>query len=80
MTSEEKKIEHILVPDHSILSKEDAEQLFARYNISAKQMPQISIKDPAIAILNPEVGDVIKIIRDSETESKAIFYRMVKKD
>ena len=40
----------------------------------------ISAKDPAIKELNAEVGDVIKIIRDSPTERDAVFYRVVKAD
>ena len=43
-------------------------------------MPMISIKDPAIKELNPEIGDVVKIVRDSPTEKDAVFYRIVKAD
>jgi|TARA_Y100000310_G_scaffold339954_1_gene434257 DNA-directed RNA polymerase subunit H len=80
MTKEVKVVDHVLVPQHILLSKEDGDALCSRYNISHKQIPHISIKDPAIEGLNVEVGDVIKIIRDSETEVKAIFYRVVKKE
>jgi DNA-directed RNA polymerase subunit H len=80
MAKDVKIHEHILVPKHLLLSKEDAEKLFAHYNISQKQMPQISIKDPAIVHLNAQVGDIVKIVRDSETESQAAFFRAVKKE
>ncbi|MEK6903075.1 MAG: DNA-directed RNA polymerase subunit H [Nanoarchaeota archaeon] len=80
MAKDVKIHEHLLVPKHLLLSKEDAEKLFSHYNISQKQMPQISIKDPTITHLNPQLGDIIKIIRDSETESQAAFFRTVKKE
>lgn len=80
MAKDVKIHEHVLVPKHFLLSKEESEKLFSHYNISQKQMPQISIKDPAIAHLNPQLGDIIKIIRDSETEVQAAFFRMVKKE
>ena len=77
MTKEVKMQGHILVPKHVLLTKEEVTQLFVKYNISAKQMPQISVKDPAIQDLNAEPGDVIKITRESETESQAIFFRII---
>ncbi len=72
--------DHCLVPKHTLLTKEEAQALFSKYNITSSQMPMISAKDPAIKELNAEVGDVIKIIRDSPTERDAVFYRVVKAD
>ncbi len=72
--------DHVLVPKHVLLTKEEAQALFSKYNITPAQMPMISIKDPAIKDLNGEVGDVIKILRNSPTEKDAVFYRIVKAD
>lgn len=72
--------DHCLVPKHVLLTKEEAQSLFSKYNITPSQMPMISAKDPAIKDINPEVGDVIKIVRDSPTEKDAVFYRIVKAD
>ncbi len=72
--------DHILVPKHVLLTKEEAQVLWQKYNITPSQMPMISGKDPAIKNLNAETGDVIKIIRNSPTEKEALFYRVVKAD
>lgn len=72
--------DHILVPKHVLLTKEEAQALFSKYNITPAQMPMISAKDPSIKDINAEVGDVIKILRDSQTEKDAVFYRIVKAD
>ena len=78
MASNTKVQDHILVPQHILLTKEEAQALCAHYNITLAQMPSISSKDPAIKDLNSEAGDVIKIIRESPTERDAVFYRVVK--
>lgn len=72
--------DHVLVPKHILLTKEEAQELFTKYNITPSQMPMISAKDPAIKDINAEVGDIIKILRNSPTEREAIFYRIVKAD
>lgn len=69
---------HVLVPKHSLMTEQEVEDLLKRFNISKKQMPTISPKDPAIQGLNAKAGDVIKILRHSQTQGKAEFYRAVK--
>lgn len=68
---------HVLVPKHEVLGKEEADELLLRFNISKRQMPQISSKDAAIKDLNLKRGDVVKITRNSMTTNKSIFYRVV---
>jgi len=70
-------VKHILVPEHKKLSDEETEKLLKKYNLSRKQLPRIKLDDPAIIELNPERGDIIKIIRDSPTTGKSFFYRVV---
>jgi DNA-directed RNA polymerase subunit H len=41
-------------------------------------MPAISPKDPAVKELNVKMGDVIKITRNSPTQGKSEFYRVVR--
>ncbi len=72
-------IEHELIPEHSKLSKKDAEELFEKYNITLKELPKILVSDPAIAHLDVEVGDVIMIKRRSRTAGETVFYRGVVK-
>lgn len=69
---------HILVPRHSKLSKEETKALFERYNATSKELPKILKNDSAIAHLNVEAGDIIKIVRKSPTAGEnTVFYRSV---
>ncbi len=72
-----KVTEHILVPEHQKLTKEEKTQLLEKYRITSRELPKILRSDPAIAHLNCERGDVIKIIRKSPTAGKATYYRVV---
>ena len=69
--------EHILVPKHILLSQEDTQNLLKRYNVTLNQLPKISAKDPAVKIIGAKPGDVIKIVRKSETAGMSNFYRLV---
>ncbi len=68
---------HILIPKHSKLSDSQKEKLLETYNISTKELPRMLKTDSAIISLAAKPGDVIKIIRKSQTASEAIFYRVV---
>jgi len=69
---------HVFVPKHVLLNEKEVQELLTRYNISPQQMPTISAKDPALDELNARVGDIIKIIRNSQTQGKSFFYRVVR--
>ncbi len=68
---------HVLVPEHSKLTKKEIQELLEKYNLSLNELPKIALTDPAIAGLNVKPGDVIKITRDSPTAGKSIYYRDV---
>ena len=72
-----KVTQHIHVPKHSKLNEKEKQALLEKYNISLKELPKISKKDPAIKDLNVKVRDVIKIIRKSPTAGVSVFYRGV---
>ena len=75
---QEIKIErHLYVPKHIKLNEEETEDLLKKLNITKKQLPRILKEDPAISNLDIKKGDVIKIIRKSETIGEADFYRVV---
>lgn len=78
MTKEKIDItQSILVPKHIKLKQEEVNELLQKYNISLRQLPKISVKDPASKLLEAKVGDVLKIIRKSPTASQSEFYRAV---
>ncbi|MEM5805419.1 MAG: DNA-directed RNA polymerase subunit H [Candidatus Aenigmatarchaeota archaeon] len=70
-------IEHELVPKHELLTEKEKEELLKRYGITLRQLPRIFASDPAIRHLNAKPGDVVKIIRKSETAGESIYYRVV---
>ena len=72
--------EHKLVPKHDILKGEEASELFQKYKITAKKLPRILQSDPAAVQLGANIGDIIRIGRESSTAGQAIYYRLVVKD
>ena len=68
--------EHELVPKHILLSEKDKKQLLLRYKIRESQLPKILVSDPVAKYLGLKRGDVVKIIRVSETAGRYITYRI----
>ena len=67
---------HELVPEHSVLDADEIEDVMEEYNIRKTDLPKIKRLDPAIPD-EAEVGDVVKIVRDSRTTDQAVVYRLV---
>ncbi|MBZ6494865.1 DNA-directed RNA polymerase subunit H [Natrinema longum] len=68
--------QHELVPEHTILEEETLEGVLEEYNIDRTDLPKIKRTDPALPD-EAEIGDVIKIVRDSRTTDQSIIYRLV---
>ena len=68
--------EHTLVPEHTILDEDTVEEVLEEYDIDRTDLPKIKRLDPA-APDSAEVGDVVKIVRDSRTADRAVVYRLV---
>jgi DNA-directed RNA polymerase subunit H len=68
---------HYLVAEHVLVKKEKASELMAELGIKKEDLPRIDKLDPAIKLLRPEKGDVVKIIRDSLTAGQSVYYRRV---
>ncbi|MCD4666733.1 DNA-directed RNA polymerase subunit H [archaeon] len=77
MEEKKQEIKHVLVPKHIKLSDDKANELLAKLNVSKKQLPKISIKDPAIQHMDVQKRDIIEIRRNSPTIGESIFYRVV---
>lgn len=75
-------LEHRLVPEHRLLSPEEAREVLAKLRVSMDQLPKIKKDDPVIQVLErvhgPIVeGRIIKVTRLSETAGISEAYRLV---
>jgi len=68
--------QHELVPEHTVLSDDEVDDVLEEYGIEPTDLPKIKRKDPALPD-DAEEGDVIEIERDSRTTENAIVYRLV---
>ena len=68
--------DHELVPEHEVLDESVLEEVLAEYDIDRTDLPKIKRLDPAIPD-DAEVGDVVKVTRDSRTTDRAVVYRLV---
>ena len=72
---------HELVPKHYLLTKEETKELLEKFKITVTDLPQMFEKDPVAIAIGAKEGDVVKIVRQSETTVKSIdYYRFVKKE
>jgi DNA-directed RNA polymerase subunit H (RpoH/RPB5) len=68
---------HGLVPKHVILNEHEKTQVLEKYGITLRQLPRISVSDPIIKLLDGKPGDVVKIMRKSQTAGETIYYRVI---
>nr|MDO8099936.1 DNA-directed RNA polymerase subunit H [Candidatus Njordarchaeota archaeon] len=84
MSSQESKkslLDHEIIPKHIILSEDEKKLLLEKYNIQPEWLPLVKVSDPVIRAIGGKPGDIVKILRKSETAGEnAVFYRYVVKD
>ena len=73
---------HRLVPEHHLLTEEQAAEVLKELQVEKDKLPKIRMDDPAVVYLEQihgkiQEGSIIKIIRKSETAGEFIAYRLV---
>jgi DNA-directed RNA polymerase subunit H len=73
---------HILVPEHKLLSPEETDAVLKKYSISIEELPKMRRSDACVRSLELRVGEIprgsiIKIVRRSETAGISYAYRLV---
>ncbi len=69
--------QHELVPKHFLLKPDEAKNVLEKYHIRPFQLPYIKSTDPAARAVGAKPGDIIRVVRRSQTAGESDFYRYV---
>jgi DNA-directed RNA polymerase I, II, and III subunit RPABC1 len=68
---------HELVPKHIKCTQKEKEVVMKKYRVKEGQLPKILMSDPMARYLGLKKGDLVKIVRKSETAGLYVVYRIV---
>jgi DNA-directed RNA polymerase I, II, and III subunit RPABC1 len=72
-------VEHTLVPNHKVLTKEEANIVLNEYCARKRDMPLILTTDPIARFYNMKPDEICRITRPSILTVEAPYYRIVVK-
>ena len=72
-----KLLDHESVPHHEIIGEDEVAELLAKYGIEKEQLPKLRFDDPIVLEIGAKMGDVVKIMRKSQTADESAYYRLV---
>lgn len=75
-------LKHDLVPEHYLLTEEEADAVLAQLKVTRDQLPKIRKGDAGIRVLESicgpiDEGRIVKIVRKSATAEEFVAYRLV---
>jgi DNA-directed RNA polymerase subunit H (RpoH/RPB5) len=70
-------VDHVLVPKHIVLSKEETDKVLEAYRAKKRDMMLIRTTDAVAKYYNMKPGEIVKIIRPSIMTVEAPAYRLV---
>lgn len=68
---------HFLIPKHELLTREESDQVRARFNATPSQFPYVQSTDAIAKEIGAKPGDFVRITRRSETAGTSVYYRYV---
>ncbi len=70
-------IDHDIFPKHEVLTEEEANQLLENYKIKKYNLSKIKVTDAGSRYYGLKVGDIVRIVRPSQTSGYNVAYRVV---
>lgn len=72
-----KVFDHDFVSKHELLTSEEKEKFLEDHKVQPYQLPRINAHDPAIIAVGGKPGDIVRVIRKSQTAGKYVAYRYI---
>lgn len=72
-----KVTDHEMVPKHEVLTAAEKTEVLETLGIVKENLPKIKETDAVMKEIGGKVGDVIRIIRKSQTAGHSVYYRVV---
>ncbi len=77
MSSKVDILKHMYVPQHAVLSPDEAKAVLEKYHVKPEQLPKIRAADPVVRMIGANPGDILRIVRSSDTAGSSEYYRLV---